>query len=37
MTVLSLALSPFRLFSARRLQRIALLGVTSSRETFRIL
>jgi CPA2 family monovalent cation:H+ antiporter-2 len=37
MTVLSLALSPFWLLSARRLQRIALLGVTSSRETFRIL
>ena len=37
MTVLSLALSPFWLFSARRLQRIARLGVTSSRETFRIL
>jgi CPA2 family monovalent cation:H+ antiporter-2 len=37
MTVLSLALSPFWLMSARRLQRIALLGVTSSRETIRIL
>jgi CPA2 family monovalent cation:H+ antiporter-2 len=37
MTVLSLALSPFWLVSARRLQRIALLGVTSSRETIRIL
>jgi CPA2 family monovalent cation:H+ antiporter-2 len=37
MTVLSLALSPFWLLSARRLQRIALLGVTSSRETIRIL
>ncbi len=37
MTALSLALSPFWLLSARRLQRIALLGVTSSRETLRIL
>jgi CPA2 family monovalent cation:H+ antiporter-2 len=36
-TVLSLALSPFWLLSARRLHRIALLGVTSIRETIRIL
>jgi len=36
-TVLSLALSPFWLLSARRLHRIALLGVTSIRETVRIL
>jgi len=36
-TVLSLATSPFWLALARRLHRVALLGITSSREIMRIL
>jgi CPA2 family monovalent cation:H+ antiporter-2 len=36
-TVLSLALSPFWLETARRLHRIGLLGVTSQRELLRLL
>lgn len=36
-TVLSLATSPFWLVSARRLHRIAMLGVTSGREILRLL